>query len=211
MDWHEKMPRQKQRYAFLVGHAHSIDLVAEKSWAHSFRSVGFRSVTLINARGIPHRSHGYFLWAIHVGFLTDTADSRYPWGPWAAPTGISYRKYARVLILTRWPRLTLHWYWIPLVPKCQSTCHTRNCARGVAPDWTDTRNHGYGFCQYPPNTGVNSAANQGGLIGCISKKVQKFRMQQANMHSLQIWYFLRDKGVGGRISYATSKGMQQVR
>ncbi len=36
------------------------------------------------------------------------------------------------------------------MPKCQSTCHTRNHTRGVAPDWTDTRTTGMLFINIRP-------------------------------------------------------------
>ncbi len=60
------------------------------------------------------------------------------------------------LVCTRGSPLALHGYCIPPVPKSRSTCHTRIHTGGVAPDWADTRSHGYSHSsyQYPPNTGL---------------------------------------------------------
>ncbi len=110
MDWHEKNSETKTTPRFLVCRARGIDLVAEKSWALPFESVGFSRFTLINTRGIPQGSHGYFLQAILVGFLAGIAYSRYPWGAWAA-LGYFYWKYPRVWILAFvYPPVGLGWH-----------------------------------------------------------------------------------------------------
>ncbi len=148
---HEKMPRRKQRHAFIVIRAHGIDLVVEKSWALPFGIVGLRSVALINTREIPERTQGYFMQKIPVGSsqLLLTVNSREVLD---RPTGIAYKKFPRRFAYVS-SHVGLGWHCTGA--KIQSACPTRNYTHRVAPDWTVTRNHGYDFYQYRPNTGLN--------------------------------------------------------
>ncbi len=109
-----------------------------------------------NTRGVPHG------WGSPRVLLTvDTREAlQLPHGYCLQkmPAGVD----SGMRVCTRGPLLALHGYCILPVPKCQSTYHTHNDTRVVAPDCTDARNHGNAF--------INTRPTQYKQIACLSVK-----------------------------------------